>query len=117
MRLMSQIFLMLTLLITLWVAMEQPSVHAAGAENDRVYPAVYKVSGLPLWTGKGAFDVNILMRLIRSTTEESDWESNGGKSGYKCYPENLCLVISTHRQNHMKIKELMSAIRKDKATK
>ncbi|MEM1070909.1 MAG: hypothetical protein AAGI63_18530 [Planctomycetota bacterium] len=117
MRLISKCLLTLILLTASWVATDQQSINAAETDSDRVYPTVYRVSDLPTWTGDRKFDVSILMRLVRLTTKASDWESNGGSSSYTCYPENLSLVVSTHRQNHQKIKELMKAIRKDIATK
>ncbi|WP_145176166.1 hypothetical protein [Rubripirellula lacrimiformis] len=85
------------------------------ADVNQVFPAVYRFSDLPVFTADGQFYPKLMMRMIRAMTSPSDWEEGGGKSTYTSYPQNLCLVISTHRQNHDKITKMLNEIRSHRA--
>tara|TARA_R110002167_G_scaffold171084_1_gene369090 strand:+ start:179 stop:589 length:411 start_codon:yes stop_codon:yes gene_type:complete len=86
------------------------------ADANQIYPAVYRFYDLPVFTTEGKFYPKLMMQLVRAMTSPSDWEEGGGKSTYTSYPQNLCLVISTHRRNHDKITKLLNEIRSQRAT-
>ncbi|WP_442511518.1 hypothetical protein SH528x_003199 [Novipirellula sp. SH528] len=81
------------------------------ADANQIYPAVYRFYDLPVFTTDGKFYPKLMMQLVRAMTSPSDWEEGGGKSTYTSYPQNLCLIISTHRRNHDKITKLLDEIR------
>ncbi|WP_372725234.1 hypothetical protein [Novipirellula sp.] len=86
------------------------------ADANQIYPAVYRFYDLPVFTTDGKFYPKLMMQLVRAMTSPSDWEEGGGKSTYTSYPQNLCIVISTHHRNHDKITKLLNEIRSHRAT-
>ena len=119
MRHFARFRLLLALAVLFTAVSDEPLAFAGGGNNegnDGIVPAVYRLSDLPVYTPEGKFNPSMMMRLIRESTSPSDWKVNGGSSTFHPYPDNLCVVISTHPRNHDKIKYLLEAIRSERAT-
>lgn len=87
---------------------------AVVAEAEKVYPMIYAVKDLPVWTGSvesedvGKFDPTILMAYIKASVDSKSW---GERSTMQPYLGNLCLVISTTSANHGAISDLLQELR------
>ncbi|WP_442506270.1 hypothetical protein SH528x_005104 [Novipirellula sp. SH528] len=94
-------------------ALKTPSNESEQVEEDtRVYPKVYRLQDLPVWTKDGMFSPSLVMSLIQSTISPESWEAKGGPSTMAPYPQNASLVISTSSENHDAVIALLEQFRR-----
>lgn len=93
----------------------RPARHATNnasdsrAQADNVFPEIYNVSDLPVWTERGEkFDPSLLVFYVRLTVAPDAWEQS---STIQVYAGNASLVISTTKQNHAAIADVLRKLR------
>ena len=93
-------------------ALKTPSNALENVEEDtQVYPKVYRLQDLPVWSKDGTFNPALTMSLIQSAISPESWEAKGGPSTMAPYPQNASLVISTSSKNHDAITALLKQFR------
>ena len=108
---------LVTLLVGLTFCATQRDSLAAESEVQKGEPILtiaYKVADLPVWTAEKEYDPSVLMRLIQASVSPSEWEADRGDSRLAPYAKNNSLVISTRRENHDKITDLLESMRPKK---
>lgn len=84
----------------------------AAEQNAKVYPVVYGLDDLPVWSKDGHFDYKLICMLIHSSISPKSWEAQGGPSTMAPYPQNFSLVVSTTSDNHDALSALLKQLRR-----
>ncbi len=70
------------------------------AEEAKVFPIVYRVGDLPVWSKEGDYTPDLLMTLIQATISPDTWEAKGGPSALAPYPQDAAIIVRTTASNH-----------------